>query len=223
MRPPAGSNQGSTVATPDQSAADKGLSAALGFRTHSGWAVAVTVAGVPTAPAVVDRRRIELVDRGCPGTTQPYHTAARLDLEQAEEFIQQCVQRTRLLAIQALHPIIDHLTAAGLEVVASGILLSSGRPTTDLRTTLASHALIHTAEGHFFREALTYASEHYRVPVVGVKERDLHGRIAAEPGGSADDVRRRVTEWGQQLGPPWRQDEKNAALVAWLALKGSGR
>ena len=211
------------MATSNQGAADRQPPAALGFRVHSGWAVVVAVAGAPAAPTVVDRRRIELVDRDRPGSVQPYHTAAQLGPKQAEEFIEDCAQRTRLLTIQALCPVIDHLTHGGLKVVASGILLSSGRPTTDLRATLASHALIHTAEGHFFRAALTHASEHYRFPVVGVKERDLYSRASADLGASPDEVRRRVAEWGHSLGPPWRQDEKVAALVAWLALRGPTR
>ncbi|HEY6292511.1 MAG TPA: hypothetical protein VI455_13265 [Terriglobia bacterium] len=195
--------------------------AALGFRAHSGWAVLITVAGSATATealVVIDRRRIELVEPGSPETVQPYHTAARLGPKQAEAFIKNCAERARLLAIQALRAVIDHLSATGHQVVASGILLSSGRPTTDLAATLASHALIHTAEGHLFREALTRASEHHHLPVMGLRERELFRRASAELGTSPDEVRRRVAALGHQLGPPWRQDEKHAALVAWLAL-----
>ena len=36
--------------------------AALGLRAHSGWAALVVVAGPRSSPAVVDRRRIELID-----------------------------------------------------------------------------------------------------------------------------------------------------------------
>ena len=36
--------------------------AALGLRAHSGWAALVAVAGTRGAPAVIDRRRIELAD-----------------------------------------------------------------------------------------------------------------------------------------------------------------
>jgi hypothetical protein len=33
-----------------------------------------------------------------------------------------------------------------------------------------------------------------------------------------DEVVRRLVEIGQAIGPPWTQDEKFAALVAWLSL-----
>jgi hypothetical protein len=33
-------------------------------------------------------------------------------------------------------------------------------------------------------------------------------------------LQRRVAELGKPIGPPWTQDQKFAALVAWLALVG---
>jgi hypothetical protein len=33
-----------------------------------------------------------------------------------------------------------------------------------------------------------------------------------------DELKGRLTELGRQLGPPWREDQKLATLVAWLAL-----
>ncbi len=67
--------------------------AALGFRAHSGWAALVVVAGPPRSPAVIDRRRIELVDPGIPGSKQPYHAAQKLDLKKAEEVVRRCTKQ----------------------------------------------------------------------------------------------------------------------------------
>ncbi len=39
----------------------------------------------------------------------------------------------------------------------------------------------------------------------------VHDRVTEE-------LRCRVNDMGRTLGPPWRQDEKSAALVGWLAL-----
>jgi hypothetical protein len=114
--------------------------------------------------------------------------------------------------------VIDELRERGHEVVGCGILLSSGRAATTLAATLASHALIHTAEGELFRDALTHASEHCELRVTGVRERELFARGAAELRVPVDELRRQVTEMGRPIGPPWRQDQKHAALVAWLAL-----
>ena len=32
------------------------------------------------------------------------------------------------------------------------------------------------------------------------------------------DLKDRIAELGKGIGPPWRQDEKLSAMVAWLAL-----
>ena len=192
--------------------------AALGFRAHSGWAVLVAIAGPPDSPAVIDRRRIELADPRIPGSTQPYHAAAELDLKEAEKFLKRCIDGARLLARQALCAAIDELRAKGHKPVACGLLLGSGRPATTLAKTLASHALIHTAEGELFRDVLAHASEYCNLPVRKVVERELLSRGVTELGVAIDELLRRITGLGKSIGPPWRLDEKHAALVGWLAL-----
>ena len=47
---------------------------ALGWRSHSGWAVLVAVGGSAARPVVLDRQRVELVDGSLP--RQPYHAVA---------------------------------------------------------------------------------------------------------------------------------------------------
>src|SRR2546427_1219177 len=190
--------------------------AALGFRAHSGWAALVVVAAPSRSPAVIVRRRIELVDLGIP--RQPYHAAQKLDLKEAEEVVRRCTETARLLARRAFREVIDDLRRKGHDVVGCGILLGSGRPATTLAATLASHALIHTAEGELFRDALSHASERCDLRVTGVPERELYARGTAQLGLAVDKLRSRVTELGRPIGPPWTQDEKHAALVAWLVL-----
>jgi hypothetical protein len=52
-----------------------------------------------------------------------------------------------------------------------------------------------------------------------VKEREVLARAARTFALSAPALKRRIDAWGRPLGAPWRQDEKLAALVAWLALR----
>lgn len=190
--------------------------AALGFRAHSGWAVVVAVAGTPDSPAVIDRQRIELIAPGIP--KQPYHAAEKLDLKAAEKLVGRCAQTAERLARRAVRAVVDDLRRKRHEVVGCGILLASGRPRTTLAATLASHALIHTAEGELFRDALARASEHWGLAVTAIRERELYERGATEFQVAADELRLRVAEMGRAVGPPWTQDEKQAALVGWLAL-----
>lgn len=192
--------------------------AALGLRAHSGWAALVAVGGSPRSPAVIDRRRIELADPLVPGSRQPYHAAEGLNLTEAKKVVSRCATGARVLARRAVRATIYDLRKKGHQVVCCGILLAAGRSAASLAATLASHALIHTADGELFRDALGHAIEHCALPMTGVRERDLYTRATADLGLPTEGLRQRVAELGRAIGPPWRRDEKLAALVAWVAL-----
>ncbi len=199
------------------------LRAAVGFRAHSGWAAVVVLGGLPASPTVIERRRIEIADPKIRGSKQPYHTAEPLDLKEAEKLIQRCADSTRHLALNAVRAALDDVRKKGYEVVGCGLLWGSGRPLPGLPAILASHPLLHSAEGEFFREALVHASERCGLAVTRVRERELLERGSAAFRLPADKLQRRIAEMGQSIGPPWAQDQKQAALVAWLALAGAAK
>jgi hypothetical protein len=178
----------------------------------------VILGGNPNSPEVIDRRRLELADPDVPGFPQPYHAAEGLQLKQAEKLIGGCVDAAGRLARASLVKAVGELGDAGFKPVGCGLLLSSGRLPATLAGILASHTLIHSAEGELFRNALAQASRHCKLPLTTVKERELFDRAAAELDLALDDIQLHVAEMGRSIGPPWRQDEKFAALVAWLAL-----
>jgi hypothetical protein len=192
--------------------------AAIGFRAHSGWAAMVAVGGDPNLPEVIDRRRVELADPAVPGFPQPYHAAERLQLKEAEDLIGGCVDAAGRMARESLVSVVGELTEAGYKPLGCGLLLSSGRLPVTLAGILASHTMIHTAEGELFRDALAQASRHCKLPLTGIKERELFDRAASALDLSLDDIQLHLAEMGRPIGPPWRQDEKLAALVAWLVL-----
>lgn len=192
--------------------------AALGFRVHSGWTCSIAVTGSRTSPEVVDRRRIELVDRATSASAQPYHAAARLDLEQAERLVAESGTRARILAEEGIRRVRDQLQQAGMNLVACAILMGSGRPASSLAATLASHAAIHTAEGNLFRAALIEASAECGLEITQVTEREVYSYGERILGVPPEGLKPRLADLGRELGRPWRQDEKLATLVAWLAL-----
>jgi hypothetical protein len=202
----------------DPRRASKSL-AALGFRSHSGWAMLVAVAGPGVEPSLVVRRRVELSRRT---PRQPFHAAEGRPFAAAEALIRRSHDEASACAERAVSEAVDELRAAGHEPVAAGVLLAAGRALPGLREVLASHALIHAAEGELFREVLRQASRKCGLRVVEVKERDLEDQSAQGLRCSAVERGRRLAEWGKALGPPWTQDEKRAALVAWLALASPG-
>jgi len=192
--------------------------AALGFRSHSGWTAAVAVTGSPAKPIVLERCRFEIADMAIPGSKQPYHAAERLGLEKAESLIRQCRESSTLLATRAVKALMAQLKQNGLTVACAGILFASGRALPDLEATLRSHALIHTAEGEFFREILVHASEHCSLVVTKVKEREAWERGAMLFRLASGELQRQIGGLGKSVGPPWGQDQKLASLAAWIAL-----
>ena len=180
----------------------------------------VALAGPADAPAVVMRRRIEMVERGTAGPAQPYHASVGLDLCDAQRIVGDCAARAASLAATALRSLIEDLRAMGHPVAGGGLLLASGRPLPSLEGILASHALIHTAEGELFREALRAACRECGLPLTAVKERELFARAAKELHRPAEEIEQRVADLGKAIGPPWRQDENFAATAAGLALIG---
>jgi hypothetical protein len=179
--------------------------------------VALVVLGGPAkSPAVLDRRRIALVEPGLP--KQPYHAALGLSLPRAEKLIARCVEGSRRLAAAAFDGATSDLRRGGRVAVGCGLLLASGRALPGLEAILASHPLVHTAEGELFRGAIAHASGRANLPVTAVREKEIWDRGAAALDVPADVLRRRLDDMGRPLGPPWAQDQKLAALAAWLAL-----
>jgi hypothetical protein len=186
------------------------------LRAHSGWAALVAVGGAAGSPQVLDRRRIEMADG--PEAKQPYHAAEELPLAKAAALLERFARKAQERASAGLGAALEDLRAKGYDVVGAIVLAASGRPLPPLESVLASHALIHTADGEHFRDALAWASDRHRVPVTRIREKELLARAEAALRRPAKDLQASVLAWGKALGPPWTQDQKLSALGAWTAL-----
>ncbi len=193
-------------------------SATLGLRVHSGWAVAVVLCGSLDSPLVIDRRRIQLVKTFTYTFRQPYHTAEKMPRRDATGFISRVRTEAARLALSSLRSVQNDLAEQDYKIIRCALLLASGRALPQLEQILASHALIHTADGELFRNALRTASVRCRLPLEVVREKQLFEIASKTLGISAGALKRRIAEFGKSFGPPWTQDEKVAALAAWLTL-----
>ncbi len=200
-------------------------SAALGFRAHSGWTAVVALCVTKGVPSVLVRQRLHLVETFTYRFRQPYHTAERMPADEAQAFIARAETEAQLLSSRAIHELKGSLLAQGYELKRCGLLLASGRTLPPLPQILASHALIHTADGELFRRAILDASAHNGLASSTIKEREILSEASRVLRIKPSDITRRIAELGKPLGPPWSQDEKLASLVAWLALasRSSGR
>jgi hypothetical protein len=192
--------------------------AALGFRVHSGWASLIALALEKNQPIILARQRPHLVATFSYAFRQPYHTAEKMDLTEAQGFLDQQRDEARVLALSALRSAQTEVTQQGYKLTRAALLLASGRPLPELPKILASHSVIHTADGEFFREALLHACGRANLLVTKIKDRELLATASATLRRKPPALTRFVNDLGKPLGSPWTQDEKSATLAAWLAL-----
>jgi hypothetical protein len=192
--------------------------ASLGVQMHSGWGVLVAVSIDPLE--VLGRRRIVTAAPDIPGAIQPYHFAARLAVSDQEKHLADCAASSSRLAEAAIAELAGELEGRHYPVVGAAVLAASGRALPSLEKILAAHALIHTAEGEFFRHAVRIAFADLKIPVIVIRERELGGRAHLVFGERADGLEQAIAGMGREIGPPWTKDHKSAALAAALVSAG---
>lgn len=192
--------------------------AAIGLRAHSGWTAMVAIALEERSPWVLWRGRPHLVETFTFEFRQPYHTAEKLPIDDARGVIARGRDEATRLARNAITTVKKRAADIGCDLTSCGLLLASGRPLPSLERILASHALIHTADGELFRDALVAAAKSCGLEMFTIKESELVASASRDLGMKPDAILRRITRLGAELGPPWAQDEKFAALAAWMAL-----
>jgi hypothetical protein len=192
--------------------------AAIGFRVHSGWAAMVAVSLEKGEPVVLERRKLLLVKTFSYTFRQPYHTAEKMPIDEATEFVRSVEKESRELALAGIRSLQKELGELDYKICGCCLLLASGRELPEFEKILASHALIHTADGELFRESIRHSCAHSKVPLAAIKERELLAAASKSLNKRPEFLNRQVTALGKPLGPPWTQDEKLATLGAWFTL-----
>jgi hypothetical protein len=195
---------------------------AVGFRAHSGWSAVVVVSLKKGVPVVLQRMRWQMVKTFSYSYRQPYHTAEKMELGEAEKFVAGVRAEAEELTYEALRAVKLQLKKLHWQLDGGCLLLASGRALPEFAKVLASHALIHTADGELFRAAIRAACARCGVRVMTIRERELVERCAEKFSLKPKDALLRATELGRGFGAPWTQDEKFATLGAWWALGRGG-
>lgn len=192
--------------------------AAVGFRVHSGWTALVVLSLEKGVPVVLSRQHLPLVKTFTYKFRQPYHTAEKMRRAEAARFVSEVRAESEELAYSANQTIQSDLQEQGFQLGSGGLLLASGRVLPEFEKILASHALIHTADGELFREVLRSACVRCKIKLQSMKERDLLEHAAKAFSSSGQNLMQQLTQFGKPFGSPWTQDEKLATLAAWLVL-----
>jgi hypothetical protein len=203
--------------------APKQRAAAVGVAEHGSSAVLVTVASGGELGKVLDRRRIDLIDRGLPA--YPHHHegswavgrylktpgARTLSLADAVAL----VDRVRVSAARGARESLEALVAA-VHVPIAGIAIRTC-PTLPATTEerIADNRAQTVADSVMYREALATAAEARGWSVHWYTRDDVFRDAAAALG--REDVDAFLHAMGRSIGPPWQAKHKIAAAAALAA------
>jgi hypothetical protein len=192
--------------------------AAIGFSAHSGWAALVVLGGDAAAPELLARSRVQLIDEHDPESKQPYHAVEFLCVEEATGRLDGYMSVATNLAYDCIRAHREQLKGRGISIGSVGIVDSSSRKQIPLPSILASHALIHAADGDHFRNALFVAAEQCSLQVCRTPARELENHASKCLRRPVQQILETVNKLGLGKGPPWGADQKKAALLAWTLL-----
>ncbi len=189
--------------------------AAIGFKARTGRAIAVVLSGPANAPQLVSRSELILHDPHTPATFQPYHEVMDFTWDESQKKVKPLVRAIEKIAMKGLAQLIHELRAQGLAIVGVGVAGSADR---DLARIGNYHIRAHAAEGILFRRVLENAAEANHLDHRAFAEKTLLSQAIAERGMTAAQLTKHLKSIGQSAGPPWRAEQRTAAIAAWLML-----
>ncbi len=175
----------------------------IGVSDHGGWAVLVTVA---RDGALLDRRRVELVDESLPKI--PHHSEGqRLPLSEAVELVERVrisAERHAVLALDAVAKSVPRILGVAL------------RKCPELPPTIAEriedYRAQNVADWVMYRRALASGAEARGWPVHWYDTKSVLG--AARQALRLENLDAHFLAVRKALGPPWNQDHKLAMAAA---------
>jgi hypothetical protein len=200
---------------------ESGRAAALGCRAHTGWAAVVVVAGGVARPEVVFRGRAELGDPTGRVRRNAYHAARGLELGAASALVEAAERIAAERAADALEGTLRAAADEGAVVRSCAVVVGSFPAGARLEKIVASHALAHAAEGRLYQRALLQGAEWRGLDSIAVPKRSIWEQGESALGVAQDELRHWIDQLRREVGPPWAQDQKLAALAAWIALARS--
>ena len=192
--------------------------AALGCRAHTGWAALVVVAGRFALPEILLRGRWELADPSGRVRKNAYQAARGLEPTAAANLVKAA---ERIAAAQAAVALEQALQEVDTVVRSCAVVVGEFPAGARLESILASHALAHAAEGRLYQRALLQGAESLGLDAEAIPKRSIWEEGESALGVTQDELKHRIDDLRREIGPPWAEDQKLAALAAWIALARS--
>jgi hypothetical protein len=172
---------------------------------------------LPESPIVLLKTEIKLVDPKDPATAQPYHAVMDLPCPQWERAVNKHAKAIERVATKALAKLIEGLQANGHKVAGVAVI---GAPDRDLVRIGNPHIRAHAAEGVLFRRVLELGASSNELRWQGFSDREFEKAAAGQLAAKYSNIKQSLDRLRQSVSPPWRTDEKQAAMAAWIVLHG---
>jgi len=194
----------------------------VGVADHNGWVVLVSATAVNGEPAVVDRRRVSLIDKGVP--SQPYHheTLALSDVES-----EQLLRTVRRSIAACTDRALDHLAADLSPRYRVAAITIRQPPLASLPATIGEvHRSYHVqcrADGMLYHSAICQAARQRAWKVVLHPRGEEVAMAAAALHASTHHVERFVNGLKETLKAPWTAEHRDAFAAAIGSLGQQSR
>jgi hypothetical protein len=173
----------------------------------------VAVGGPLASPKILAKTRIDVAFTFDEGAV--FHVGQEMPIEEARAFIRDAELRFTERARAELAAFTGRL---GANVVAAGLVAGAPKTLPPLEAILKSHPLVHAAEGELYRRVFCEAGASLGMRPTRTPKEALVPKAAAALGLTPAKVATHLATMGKASGKPWAADQKQAALVAWLAL-----
>jgi hypothetical protein len=190
---------------------------AFGLKAHSGWAALVVLGEDGDELAVVDRRRIELVEEQW--AKQPYHAAEELERTEAHDLVNRGIHAAHRMAFSEMKAAVERERKRKNDIAGCAVLVGSPMPGWSTDQIFAVHFRMHKAEGALFQNALVRASQKCKLNTLPVLEKELMAQASSQLDTRPDLLVKKIAALGKPIGAPWGRDQKDAALVALMVLQ----
>jgi hypothetical protein len=191
---------------------------------HTGWAYVIAVAASGVVPAVIERRRVTLIDPGLP--KMPYeHDSVGMREAEADALIARVGRSVADRTALALQHVVTALSPA-----YAAVALAIRRPPFpelpgSVRAVRQSYRLHCAADGMLYQLAMCQAARQLGLEVQLYRRGDEAVWAAERLGVTPGEIEEFVTNRGRPSGPPWTQEHRRAfaAGIAALAPHAGGR
>jgi hypothetical protein len=180
----------------------------IGVSDHGGWAVLVTVA---RDGALLDRRRVELVDDALPALPH-HHEAQGLPVDEAVAL----VERVRLSAEKHAALALDAVALAVQPILGVALRNRQYVPPT-IAERITDYRARNVADWVMYRNALAAAAAARGWPVYWYDAKTVSDAAGQALG--VENFDGHFLQMRKTVGPPWNNDHKLAMAAAIVAAK----